>query len=101
MIVLVAHYYTMEDKDDEVAEVLKKMVAYCNSDAEPGCRLYVVNRSIEDPRRFLLYEQYDDQAAVDAHRETDMFKEHVLGTVVPMLEQREPHFYSVVEPDPA
>lgn len=99
MIVLVANYYTMEGKDDEVAEVLKKMVAYCNSDQEPGCLLYVVNRSLEDPRRFLLYEQYRDQAAVDAHRETDMFKEHVLGTVVPMLEHREPHFYSVVEPD--
>jgi (4S)-4-hydroxy-5-phosphonooxypentane-2,3-dione isomerase len=99
MIVLVADYYTMEGKDDEVAEALKKMVAYCNSDAEPGCRQYVVNRSLEDPRKFLLYEQYDDQDAVDAHRETEMFKTLVLGTVVPMLEHREPHFYSVVEPD--
>lgn len=99
MIVLVANYYTQEGRDDEVAEVLKKMVAYCNSDAEPGCRLYVVNRSLDDPRKFLLYEQYDDQAAVDAHRETEMFQTNVLGTVVPMLEHREPHFYSVVEPD--
>lgn len=99
MIVLVANYYTQEGKDNEVAEVLKKMVAYCNSDQEPGCLQYVVNRSIEDPRKFLLYEQYEDQAAVDAHRETDMFKEHILGTVVPMLETREPHFYAVVEPD--
>jgi (4S)-4-hydroxy-5-phosphonooxypentane-2,3-dione isomerase len=98
MIVLVANYYTMEGKDDEVADVLKKMVAYCNSDEEPGCLLYVVNRSIEDPRKFLLYEQYENEAAVEAHRETAMFKEHVLGTVIPVLEHREPHFYTVVEP---
>jgi (4S)-4-hydroxy-5-phosphonooxypentane-2,3-dione isomerase len=99
MIVLVANYYTQEGKDDEVANILKKMVAYCNSDQEPGCLLYVVNRSIDDPRKFLLYEQYEDEAAVEAHRATDMFQKYVLGTVVPMLEHREPHFYTVVEPD--
>ena len=99
MIVLVADYYTQEGKDDEVADVLKKMVAYCNSDEEPGCLLYVVNRSIEDPRKFLLYEQYVDEAAVEAHRSTDMFQQYILGTVVPMLEHREPNFYTVVEPD--
>jgi (4S)-4-hydroxy-5-phosphonooxypentane-2,3-dione isomerase len=99
MIVLVANYYTKEGKDDEVAEVLKKMVAYCNSDEEPGCISYIVNRSIEDPRKFLLYEQYTDESAVEAHRATDMFQEHIVGTVIPMLDHREPHFYNVVEPD--
>jgi (4S)-4-hydroxy-5-phosphonooxypentane-2,3-dione isomerase len=98
MIVLVADYYAQEGKDDEIAEILKTMVAYCNSDKEPGCLSYIVNRSIEDPRKFLLYEQYTDEEAVNAHRSTEMFKEHILGTVVPMLDRREPHFYTVVEP---
>jgi (4S)-4-hydroxy-5-phosphonooxypentane-2,3-dione isomerase len=98
MIVLVADYYAQEGKDDEVAEILKKMVTYCNSDEEPGCLLYVVNRSIEDPRKFLLYEQYTDEAAVEEHRSTAMFQENIIGTVVPMLERREPHFYTVLEP---
>ena len=30
--------------------------------------MYLAHRSTTDPRRFFLYEQYDDQAALDAHR---------------------------------
>jgi len=39
-----------------------------DSRKEPGCRMYLAHRSTTDPRRLFLYEQYDDQAAVDAHR---------------------------------
>jgi quinol monooxygenase YgiN len=97
MIVLIAEYYTKEGVDDAVAATLREMSAYCNSEQEPGCALYVVNRAIEDPRRFLLYEQYYDQAALEAHTQTDMFKEKVLGTAVPMLESRQRSFWDIVE----
>ena len=73
------------------------MVAYCNSDAEPGCALYIVNRAADDPRHFLLYEQYADQPAFEAHTETEMFKTKILGTVVPMLESRVRSHWQVVE----
>jgi quinol monooxygenase YgiN len=97
MIVLIANYYTQEGKDDAVAATLREMAAYCNSGDEPGCALYIVNRSLEDPRRFLLYEQYYDQPALEAHTQTVMFQEKILGTVVPMLESRERSFWDVVE----
>jgi quinol monooxygenase YgiN len=97
MLVLVADYYTQEGKDDEVAAVLREMSAYSNSAEEPGCALYIVNRSRDDPRRFLLYEQYYDQPALEAHTATDMFKEKILDTVVQMLERRERSFWDVVE----
>ena len=96
MLVVVAEYYTQEGKDNEVADVLREMSAYCNSDEEPGCALYLVNRSLEDPRRFLLYEQYYDQPAFEAHTETEMFKTTIPGTVVPMLESRVRSYWSVV-----
>lgn len=35
---------------------------------EPGNGAYVVHRSTQDPRVFLLYETYEDQAALEAHR---------------------------------
>lgn len=35
---------------------------------EPGNCAYVVHRSTQDPRVFLLYETYEDQAALEAHR---------------------------------
>jgi quinol monooxygenase YgiN len=97
MVVITAEYYTQEGKDDAVAATLREMSAYSNSDQEPGCILYAVNRSTEDPRRFLLYEQYEDQAAFDAHVETDMFKKKILGAAVPLLESRVRKHWEVVE----
>jgi quinol monooxygenase YgiN len=97
MRVITAEYYTQEGQDDAVAAVLREMSAYCNSDQEPGCMLYIVNRGVDDPRRFLLYEQYRDEAAFTAHTETSMFKEKILGTVVPMLESRVRTNWDVVE----
>ena len=58
--------------------------------------MYIVNRSTENPRHFLLYEQYVDEAALAAHAETAMFKETLLGEV-PMLESRERSFWEVVQ----
>jgi quinol monooxygenase YgiN len=96
MYVVAAQYYAKEGKDDEIAAILQTMIPI--SSAEPGCALYTVNRSLEDPRKFLLYEQYHDRSGYDAHMATEPFKENILGKVVPMLETRERHFYDVVTP---
>ena len=40
---------------------------------EPGCRQYVFHQCVEEPNRFLIYEVYDDQAALEAHRATEHF----------------------------
>ena len=96
MFVVAARYYTQEGRDEEVASILRTMIPISN--AEPGCALYTVNRSVDDPRRFLLYEQYHDRAGYEAHMATEAFKENILGKVVPMLESRERDFYEVVEP---
>jgi quinol monooxygenase YgiN len=96
MFVVAAQYYTQPGKDDQVADVLKEMVTI--SRAEPGCAVYVVNRSLDDPRKFLLYEQYYDRSGYEAHMATEPFKQKLLGTVVPMLETRVRDFYDIVEP---
>jgi len=36
---------------------------------EPGNHAYIGHQSPEDPTRFVFYEQYDDEAALLAHRE--------------------------------
>ena len=95
MYVIVAEWLVKEGKDDEVAEVLRTAVK--NSRAEPGCVLFMANRSTENPRRFVLYEQFRDQAAFDAHLETDSFKQNVLGRIVPLLESRARGLYDVIE----
>ena len=96
MYVVAADYYAQEGKDDEIAAILKKMIPL--SRAEPGCKLYMVNQSPDDPGKLLLYEQYVDENGYKAHQATDAFKENILGKVVPMLESRVRNFYEVVEP---
>ena len=96
MFVVAARYYVKEGKEEEVLAVLRTMIPI--SRAEPGCALYTVNQSVDDPRKLLLYEQYHDRAGYEAHMATEAFKENILGRVVPMLESRERDFYEVVEP---
>jgi quinol monooxygenase YgiN len=35
---------------------------------EPGNHAYIFHRAQDNPRVFMFYEEYDDQAALDAHR---------------------------------
>ena len=100
MIVLTAKYFVKAGRGDEVAAALRRMAPLVKS-SEPGCALYHANRAAENPDMFLLYEQYTDQAALDAHRNTPHFKEIIEGTIVPLLDKREREFYPpVVTEDP-
>jgi quinol monooxygenase YgiN len=55
---------------------------------EPGCVQYEAHQSIENPRKFLIYEKYKDQAALDAHRESAHFKQYVRGGLDTIVESR-------------
>jgi (4S)-4-hydroxy-5-phosphonooxypentane-2,3-dione isomerase len=68
-----------------------------HSRQEPGCLMYIGHQSIEDPRRFLFYEQYKDRAALDAHRNSPHFKQYVTGGLDAIMESRSRDLYSVVE----
>ena len=94
MIVLVARYQVKPSKAGEVLEALSRM-ARLVKEHEPGCMLYQVNRSMEEPDHLLLYEQYVDQAAFEGHRTTPHFKEIVEAIVVPMLDKREREVYEL------
>ena len=96
MFVVAAQYTIQEGKEKAVIDILKKMIPL--SRAEPGCKLYMVNQSPENPRKLLLYEQYVDKGGYEAHQATAAFKENILGKVVPLLESRVRNFYEVVEP---
>ena len=97
MYVVVAQWYAKAGKDDEIADVLQTAVR--NSRAEPGCVLFMANRSTEDPRRFVMYEQFVDKAAFDAHLATDSFRENIIGRILPLLETRVREVCGLIEPD--
>jgi autoinducer 2-degrading protein len=56
---------------------------------EPGCVLFRPTRSPRDPEVFLLYEEYLDQDALDAHRRTAHFSRLIEGKVAPLLLERD------------
>ena len=53
MYVVAAEYKVQAGKEKEVIDILKKMIPL--SRAEPGCKLYMVNQSPDDPGKLLLY----------------------------------------------
>lgn len=97
MIVLVARYQVKAGKAGEVLEALTRMARFVK-EQEPGCKLYQVNRSTENPDHFLLYEQYADQAAFEGHRTTPHFKEIIEAIVIPLLDKRERELYELIIP---
>lgn len=98
MYVIAARYLTKEGEEEKVASFLRRMAELSNSAVEPGCVLYAINQGTENPRSFLLYEQYDDEAAFHAHTQSDHFKELVLNGAVPLLEQREREIFTLIAP---
>lgn len=46
----------------------------------------------------MLYEQFADRAAFEAHLATDSFKEHIIGRILPLLESRAREVCELVEP---
>ena len=95
MIVLAAYYFGKPDTGDTVVENLRKMAVHVK-ESEPGCLLYHANRSADNPDNFLLYEIYENEYALAAHRETPHFKEIIEGTIIPLLDKRERVFYEQV-----
>ena len=58
------------------------------SRAEAGNLFYQAQVSPKDPLTFVLYEQYVNEAAYDAHKATPHFQEHVVARALPWLESR-------------
>jgi quinol monooxygenase YgiN len=95
MFVIAAQWYAKEGKADEVAALVRQVIP--TTRAEPGCRMFIVNRAVDDPRKFLLYEHFADRAAFDAHTATIPFKDIVVGKIVPLLETRVREIYELVD----
>jgi quinol monooxygenase YgiN len=96
VLVVIARYRAQPGRGDDVAALLAPHIAATRS--EPGCECFLVNRSAGDGDRFVLYEQYADEAAFQAHRDSPHFERYVLGGVVPLLAEREWERYGLVDP---
>jgi quinol monooxygenase YgiN len=96
MVTVVAQYQVKAGQGGAVADALAPHIAATR--AEPGCVTFVAYRASDDPDRFLLYEQYVDEDAFQAHRQTPHFATYVDGMIVPLLERRDWQRYDEVPP---
>jgi quinol monooxygenase YgiN len=92
--VLVARLTAREGEQDRAAELIARLVEATRT--EPGNVHYIPHRDPDDPRVFLMYEQYRDKAAFEEHGQTEHFKEIGLGELFPLMESRERSFYETI-----
>ncbi len=74
MLTVVAIIKAQPDKGDALGNILTRLAAAVKN--EPGNKRYDLFRSVADPNAFLVYEEYVDQAALEAHAGSEHFKAH-------------------------
>lgn len=73
---LVRLRFRPEDRD-EIADILRELTAA--SRQEPGCVSYIPHTVESEPDVVLIYEQYRDESAREAHRNSAHFQRWAIG----------------------
>ena len=55
---------------------------------EPGCVTYVPTELADNPNTILIFEQYKDDAALEAHRASAHFRDHAIGGLYQWMRER-------------
>lgn len=94
--VVVARLRAKPGLDDRLRETLLQVSE--PSRAEPGNLVYQAHQSTEDPRWFVVYEQYVDEAAYHAHAASEHFARHIARYAVPeLIEEREVSYFEPLD----
>lgn len=82
-----ATWRVKEGQVENVLSLLKEV--HDQSIKEEGNLFYKIHQSKEDANTIVLFEGYNNEAAVAAHRNSVHFQDLVLGKIVPLLDTRE------------
>jgi autoinducer 2-degrading protein len=96
IIAVAADWHAQPGQEETVRRLLVQAAAAVR-EHEPGNLLYVAHQDAADPAHFLVYEQYADQAALEAHRDSAHYQEVVVGKIVPLLAQRQVTFFQLLD----
>lgn len=86
MVSFVARFKFPPEDRAEIADILRKLTAA--SRQEPGCISYIPHQLQEDPDSVLIYEQYQDDQALAAHRDSEHFKKYAVGGLYQKMRER-------------
>lgn len=80
----------MKFRSDDRARVAEILTALAQaSRLEPGCVAYIPHAVDGDADTVVIYEQYRDQQAVDAHRASPHFREYAVGGLNQLMLDRQ------------
>lgn len=77
--------FSPDDRAD-IAETLRALTLATRQ--EPGCVTYIPHYVDGDRDTVLIYEQYRDSAAAEAHRQSEHFKRHAVGGLYQKMRDR-------------
>lgn len=86
MLSLIVRFRFAPEDRAEIAEMLKQLASA--SRREEGCVTFIPHHLVDDPNVVLIYEQYSDEKAMTAHRNTDHFKKYVAGGLYQKMRER-------------
>jgi (4S)-4-hydroxy-5-phosphonooxypentane-2,3-dione isomerase len=72
LLALIVEFRIKPEYIDAFATAIEQN-ARASRDTEPGCRQFDVCRDPADAQLFFLYELYDDEAAIQAHLQSEHF----------------------------
>jgi quinol monooxygenase YgiN len=74
-VILNVHLQAAAGREEEAAAQLSKLVPATRS--EPGCVTYLLHRDPQDATKFMFYEEFRNQDALEAHGKAPHFQEWV------------------------
>ena len=86
MVSFVVRFKFAPEDRAAIAESLRLLTA--DSRLEPGCITYIPHVTQDDPGTVVIYEQYRDEQALAAHRETAHFKKYAVGHLFQRMKDR-------------
>jgi quinol monooxygenase YgiN len=78
-----------------VRDLLRELTRHTR--AEPGNLMYLAHQSQSDQRKFFLYEQYKDEAALEAHRGSDHFARYATNGLYKLMTSRTIEFFDPIQ----
>ena len=97
MVVLAVTWMANPGHEAEVAQIFMKLQEA--SRQEPGCLMYIVHRHRTDPRVFFIYEQYRNDAALEAHRQSPYFQQYAITALQNIGERNQGEMYLPLDDD--
>ena len=95
IVCVAAHFRAQAGHEETVRQLLLQAAAAVRA-AEPGNLVYTAHQDPKEPAQFFIYEQYADQTALEAHRDSPHYQELVVQQIGPLLAERAVTFYQLL-----